>query len=145
MTAQDKNVRSAAAKELDGAKDSLGGQPSVDRLLVLKNNPLLKQRLLESEQAVSEPVSVQIKILRSGDIRARADAAFQLRKMGPPAQGAILALIETLYDPQVEEHSTHWGEGVQSITTISPAMEAAETLVMLGTPAVEPLVAASSG
>ena len=113
----------------------------MDRLLVLKNNPPLKQRLLESEQAVSEPVSVQIKILRSGDIRARADAAFQLRKMGPSAQGAILVLIETLYDPKIEEHNTHWGEGIQNVTTISPAMEAAETLVMFGNPAVEPLVA----
>ena len=141
MTAQDKDVRSAASKKLDSVKDSLGDQSPVDRLLVLKKNPLLKQRLLESEQAVSEPVSVQIKILRSGDIRARADAAFQLRKMGPSAQGAILVLIETLYDPKIEEHNTHWGEGVQNITTISPAMEAAETLVMFGNPAVEPLVA----
>ena len=107
-----------------------------------KNNAPLKQRLIEWEKAAPEPVHrSKIKILRSGDASAKADAAIQLRKAGSSAQGAILALLETLYDPRVDKQ-VYVDGGVPRLTiTVSPAAEAAETLARMGEPAVEPLVA----
>jgi HEAT repeat protein len=106
-----------------------------------KNNAPLKQRLIEWEQAAPEQVIGQVKILRSGDASSRADAAIQLRKAGSSAQGAILALLETLYDPRVDKLVYVDSAVPRAMIGVSPAAEAAETLAGMGEPAVEPLVA----
>ena len=108
---------------------------------LFRNASLLKQQLIEWEKASPEPVQEQIKKLRSGDASSKADAAIQLRKAGSSAQGAILALLETLYDPRIDKQ-VYVDDGVPRLTiTVSPAVEAAETLARMGEPAVEPLVA----
>ena len=112
-------------------KDARENKTFADESL-LKNDPMLKQRLIEWEQAAPEPVAAQIKILRSGDASSKAAAAIQLRTSGSSAQGAILALVETLYDPRVDKQVYVDGCFPWAMTAVSAAVEAAETLVRIG-------------
>jgi len=86
---------------------------------LLKNDPMLKQRLIEWEKAAPESVTAQVKMLRSGNTSWKAAAAIQLRTSGSPAQGAILALVETLYDPGVDKQVYVNGGMPWAMTTVS--------------------------
>jgi HEAT repeat protein len=121
-------------------KDPGEKKPFSDEFLT-KQNPLLKQKLAESEKAAPEPVATQIKTLRNGDTQARADAAAKLATAGTAAQGAILALLETLCDPRADRQVYIYGGVPLDSTTTSPAGEAAEALAAIGPPAVESIIA----
>ena len=102
----------------------------------MKNNPQLKERLLEWEGQAPEEVKKEIGILRTGSAVEKARAAVLLGEKGEQARGAILALMETFRD-------TTGVRGDPRVTDpTSPAKEAAKAVARIGTIAVEPLIQA---
>ena len=105
-----------------------------EELEFLKNNPQLKERLLEWEGQAPEEVKKEIGILRTGSAVEKARAAVRLGEKGEQARGAILALMETFRDTT--------GVRRDPLTPTSPAKEAAKAVARIGTIAVEPLIEA---
>lgn len=108
-----------------------------EELSFIKNNPTLNAKLLTWEEEASGTLKAQIKSLREDNAIGKASTAIAIRKHPETAQGAILALIETLNDFS----GLQWGGGYTSNRT-SPAAEAWKTLGKIGKPAIGPLIAA---
>ena len=110
-------------------------------LSFLEKNPALKEQLLQWEREAPEAVKREIRTLRTEVSIDKAHAAFRLRDSGASTKGAILALIETFAD----RRQLIWmltGSVNAPGNRTSPASEAVRTLGKIGTPAVEPLIAA---
>jgi HEAT repeat protein len=136
---QDKLLCRLGAGVLD-IKDLRENKQFSDESL-FQSDPVLKQRLTEWERSAPRSVASQIKILRDGDNGSKANAAIQLRSSGALAQGAILALVETIYDPRVDKKVYLHQCLPIAMTTVSSAVEAAQTLVGIGEPAIDSIIA----
>ncbi|HOV76143.1 MAG TPA: HEAT repeat domain-containing protein [Candidatus Hydrogenedentes bacterium] len=110
---------------------------SPPRLSFIENHPNLNARAMKSEEQASEDLRKEILTLRTGDAKDKAYAAARLAAMGPKAEAAILALIETFPDNTPLQR---W-EGGRSVPT-SPSLEARQAIIEIGDPAVDFLVAA---
>jgi HEAT repeat protein len=103
-----------------------------------------------------EAVDELIRMLKSDDITILAFAQRSLRQIGPPASGALLEVLDSKLEYARWVAVTLLGE-FRQVEAIEPLIglldseesliktQAADSLVLIGEPAVEPLIAALTG
>ena len=96
---------------------------------------------------ISAEIKTKIAALYSADPAARASAAYELGELTPDSNPAIPFLVkmlgdDVLIDPLPYHEPNWWSSQYEIILKTSPGREAAKALVIIGEPAVEPLIAA---
>jgi len=96
---------------------------------------------------ISAEIKTKIESLYSADPAARATAAYELGELTPDSNPAIPFLVKMLgddvpIDPLPYHEPNWWSSQYEVILKTSPGREAAKALVIIGDPAVEPLIAA---
>jgi len=94
------------------------------------------------QSAAPPAVKELIARLRSAKADERTRAACDLAKRGGKAAPAIGVLIETLADPAPVDRRVCHPESMHESDPTSPGQQAAAALIAIGSPALEPLIAA---